>query len=136
MRWLRNLAYSLEEITPMGWLVAGVAALVVLPGVRKGLRSAAVLAASGIMAAGEGLASAASSVSEEVEDIVAEARHRKNTMTRKQTQPVMEAAGGSAVAEGSTEPWVSAQSRLTGKVKRPMAKPGDLNPGDLSPESS
>lgn len=126
MRWLRNVVYSLEEITPMGWLVAGAAALIVLPGVRKGLRTAAVTAASGVLAAGHGLASAWSSATEEVEDIVAEAKHR-NAIAR--TQMAMEGVGSQAVAD---EAWMPAMARRKGRVKRATEKPGEERPGDNS----
>jgi hypothetical protein len=116
MRWVRNVVYSLEEITPMGWLVAAAAALIVLPGVRKGLRSAAVTAASGVLAAGHGLASAWSSATEEVEDIVAEAKHRNAIVAH-------------AVAD---EAWMPAMARRKGRVKRATEKPGEERPSDNS----
>lgn len=95
-------------MSPAGMILVGGAAALAFPAVRHGLRSAAVIATRGVLAAAGTVQSTAASVREGMEDIIAEARaaseDRHPFMTsasaRGRRLAINAAAGALAVHEG------------------------------------
>lgn len=76
LRWGSNM---IENTTPAGFIIAGAVLAMASPPVRKGLRSAAVMATRGVLMAAGTVQSAMTSMRENVEDFIAEAKEPLDT---------------------------------------------------------
>ncbi|MDR3565647.1 MAG: hypothetical protein P4N59_29995 [Negativicutes bacterium] len=72
LRWGANM---IEGASPVGLILAGAVVAVASPPVRRGLRSAAVMATRGVLTAAGAVQATAASWREGMEDIAAEAKH-------------------------------------------------------------
>jgi hypothetical protein len=71
LRWGANM---LENTTPVGLILAGAVLAMASPPVRRGVRSAAVMATRGVLMAAGAVQTTVAAVREDLEDVVAEAQ--------------------------------------------------------------